>query len=156
MKNGFIYFLITSLMLSYNSIGNFENYAEKDAVEYLLNERIEIMNNFLYGTKEEDDIQYLNQELARIEKEKLLQNDLDILYKIIDNPTDFELAMSVKVDKINDLKKEDDELFINASLNWLMSGYEGEFNMVKNYDIKCVQVEGHTYLVALNYIDKDV
>ena len=156
MKNGFIYFLITSLMLSYNSIGNFENYAEKDTVEYLLNERIEIMNNFLYGTKEEEDIQYLNQELARIEKEKLLQNDLDILYKIIDNPTDFELAMSVKVDKINDLKKEDDELFINASLNWLMSGYEGEFNMVKNYDIKCVQVEGHTYLVALNYIDKDV
>ena len=30
--------------------------------------------------KEEEDIQYLNQELARIEKEKLLQNDLDILY----------------------------------------------------------------------------
>lgn len=156
MRNGFIYFLITSLMLSYNTMGNFENYAEKDEVEYLLNERIEIMNTFLYGTKEEEDIQYLNKELARIEKEKLLQNDLDILCKIIDSPTDFELAMSVKVDKINDLKKENGELFINASLNWLMCGYEGEFNMVKNYDIKCVQVEGNTYLAALNYIDKDI
>lgn len=153
MKNGFIYFLIASLMLSYNSIGNFENFEEKEQIEYLLNERIVIMNNFLYGTKDEEDIKYLNEELNRIETEQLLINDLDILYKVIDNPTDYELALSVKVDKINKLKETEDGLFINANLNWLMSGYDGEFNMVKNYDIKCVESDGEIYLAALNYLD---
>ncbi|MDD2494585.1 MAG: hypothetical protein PHE29_05260 [Tissierellia bacterium] len=156
MKNGVIYFLVASLMFSYNSIGSFENYVEKEKIEYLLNERIEIMNNFLYGTKDEEDIQYLNEELNRIEAEQLLRNDLDILYKVIDNPTDYELALSVKVDKINEIKQNEEGLFINANLNWLMSGYEGEFNMIKNYDIKCVESDGKMYLATLHYIDKDI
>jgi hypothetical protein len=156
MKNGFIYVLITSLLLSYNSMGNYENYAEKDRIEYLLNERIGIMNNFLYGVKGEEEMQYLNEELNRIEREQLLENDLQILYKIIDNPTDYELALSVKVDKINELKETDEGLYLNANLSWLMRGYEGEFNMIKNYDIKCVEYESNIYLATLNYIDNDI
>ncbi len=155
MKNSFICFMVASLLFSYNTIGSYENYKEIDSIEYLLNERIEIMNNFLYGTKNDDDIRYLNDELNRIEADELLGNDLDILYKVIDNPTDYELALSVEVDKINSLKKTDEGVLINADLNWLISGYDGEFNLNKNYDIKCIESEGKMYLAKLKYMDCD-
>jgi len=153
MKNGFIYFLVASLLFSYNSIGNYENYGEKSSIEYLLNERIAVMNDFLYGSKEEKDIENLNEKLNNIETEKLLNNDLSILYKVMDNPTDYELALSVKVDKINSLKETEAGLDINANLNWLMSGYDGEFNLIKNYDIKCIEADDKFYLTDLKYIE---
>lgn len=155
MKNSFICFLVASLLFSYNTIGSYENYKEIDSIEHLLNERIEIMNNFLYGTKNDDDIRYLNEKLKEIEADELLDNDLDILYKVIDNPTDYELALSVDVDKIKSLKKTDEGMLINADLNWLISGYDGEFNLNKNYDIKFIESEGKMYLVKLKYMDCD-
>lgn len=152
MKNSFIYLLVASLLFSYNSIGNYENHKEITSIECLLNERIEIMNDFLYGSKNVDDIKVLKENLSEIEADKLLNNDVDILYKVIDNPTDYELALNVKVDKINSLNETDDGYHINANLNWLMSGYDGEFNLVKNYDIKCIELENKIYLTELKYI----
>jgi DNA replicative helicase MCM subunit Mcm2 (Cdc46/Mcm family) len=134
-------------------MGNYENYKEIADIEYLLNERIIVMNDFLYGSKNVNDISNLKNDLSRIEAEKLLENDLDILKKVIDNPTDYELAMNVKVDKIISLEKLEDGYNINADLKWLMSGYDGEFNLVKNYDIKCVNLSDKTYLAELKYID---
>nr|WP_312577461.1 hypothetical protein [Sedimentibacter sp.] len=153
MKNGFIYLLVASLLFSYNSIGSYENHKEIGDIEYLLNERIAVMNDFLYGSKNVNDINDLQENLSKIEAEKLLDNDLDILYKIIDNPTDYELAMNVKVDKINSLDETDYGYKINADLNWLMRGYDGEFNLVKNYDIKCVELDNKTYLAELKYME---
>jgi len=153
MKKGSILLLVVLLLFSYNTIGAYENHEEIKNIEYLLNERISIMNEFLYGSKNVNDINELNENLSNIETDKLLQNDLDILYKVIDNPTDYELAISVKVDKIVSLNESDDGYSINSDLNWLMSGYDGEYNLVKNYDIKCVQIEDKTYLAELKYID---
>lgn len=149
MRNRFIFIMLLSLLFSYNSFGYYQYYEEIDSIEYLLNGRIEAMNEFLYGYK---DMGKLEEKLEKIEAENLLENDLDILYKVIDNPTDYELAMSVEVDKILSLEKDGDHMFINADLKWQMSGYDGEFTMVKNYDIKCVEVEKRIYLASLVYI----
>jgi hypothetical protein len=147
MKKRFIYIMLALLLFSYNSISAYEYHEEISDIEYLLNERIKIMNEFLYGYKDMDS---LEDKLDDIEAEKLLENDLGILSKVIDNPTDYELAMNVKVDKIYSLERtEEGELCINADLNWLMSGYDGEFNMVKNYNIKCIEVSGQMYLTLL-------
>jgi len=148
MKNGFIYIMIISLFFSYNSIENYQYYEEIESIEYLLNERIVIMNEFLYGYK---DMNSLENKLNKIEAENLLKNDLGILYKVIDNPTDYELALNVHVDKINSLLKTKNGIQINADLKWLMSGYDGEFSMIKNYNIKCVDLEKQMYLASLIY-----
>ncbi len=146
MKKRFIYIMFALLLLSYNSINAYEFHDEIDDIEYLLNKRIEIMNGFLYGSKDMDS---LEDKLDDIETEKLLENDLDILYKVIDNPTDYELAVSVEVDKIYSLEKTEDGIHINADLKWLISGYDGEFNMVRNYNIKYVEIDKQMYLAAL-------
>lgn len=146
MKKRFIYIMLALLLFSYNSISAYEYHEEISDIEKLLNERIVIMNEFLYGYK---DMNSLEDKLDDIETEKLLENDLGILEKVIDNPTDYELAMNVKVDKIYSLERTDEGIYINADLNWLMSGYDGEFNMVKNYNIKCVETDEQMYLALL-------
>lgn len=146
MKKRFILIMLVLLLFSYNSISAYEYHEEISDIEYLLNERIKIMNDFLYGYKDMDS---LEDKLNDIEAGKLLENDIGILSKVIDNPTDYELAMSVKVDKICSLERTEGELCINVDLNWLMSGYDGEFNMVRNYNIKCSEAEGQMYLTSL-------
>ncbi len=146
MKKRFILIMLVLLLFSYNSISAYEYHEEISDIEYLLNERIKIMNEFLYGYKDMDS---LEDKLNDIEAGKLLENDIGILSKVIDNPTDYELAMSVKVDKICSLERTEGELCINVDLNWLMSGYDGEFNMVRNYNIKCSEAEGQMYLTSL-------
>ena len=150
MKKRFVYIMLVLLLFSYNSISAYEYHGEISNLEYLLNGRIVAMNEFLYGKK---DMAVLNDKLNGVEKEELLENDICILKKIIDNPTDYELAMSVKVDKINRLERTEDELLVNADLNWLMSGYDGEFNMVRNYDIRCVEVYDKMYLTSLSVLN---
>jgi hypothetical protein len=153
MKKSFIILLMILLLFSYNSIGAYENHKEIEEVEHLLNVRIDVMNDFLYGSKNANDINELNEGLSKIEIDKLLENDLSILYKVIDNPTDYELALSVKVDEIISLEETDYGYKLNANLNWLMSGYDGEFNLIKNYNIKCMQIDDKTYIAELKYIE---
>lgn len=146
MKKRFIYIMLFLLLFSYNSISAFEYHEEITDIEYLLNQRIEIMNEFLYGFK---DLRSLENKLNDIETDKLLANDIDILSKVMDSPTDYELAMGVKVDKILSLEYVEDCLIINADLKWHMSGYDGEFDMIRNYDIKCVEIDNQLYLASL-------
>lgn len=146
MKKRFICIMLILLLFSFNKISGYEFHEEIGDIEFLLNKRIEIMNEFLYGNKDMDS---LEDKLNKIEAENLLKNDLDILRKVIDCPTDYELAMNVKVDKINNLEQIEDTIYINVDLNWLMSGYDGEFNMIRNYDIKCMEIEDQMYLTSL-------
>lgn len=150
MKKRFIYIMLVMLIFSYNSISAYEYHHETSDLEYLLNGRIAVMNEFLYGEK---NLEELKERLSGIESEELLKNDICILEKVIGNPTDYELALKVKVDKISSLKRTGEELLINADLNWLMSGYDGEFNMVRNYDISCIEVFGQMYLTSLSIIN---
>ena len=150
MKKRFVLIMLVLLLFSYNSIGAYEYHEEITEIEYLLNKRIEIMNEFLYGVK---SLNSLESKLKEIEIESILENDVDILEKVIDNPTDYELAVSVCVDKINTLDQTDECIYVNLDLNWLMRGYEGEFNMVKNYDIKCTLVEERLYLASFSIND---
>ena len=152
MKKRFIITMIILLLFSYTSINGYEYHKETDTIEHLLNERITIMNEFLYGYKDMDS---LKEKLSKIESGNLLQNDLDILYKVMDSPTDYELAMNVKVHEIYNMELTDDGYLVNADLNWLMRGYDGEFNLIRNYNIKCIEADKQLYLAKLT-IQNDI
>ncbi|HQB64053.1 MAG TPA: hypothetical protein PLL21_06680, partial [Sedimentibacter sp.] len=104
------------------------------------------------GYKDMDD---LEAKLCKIETGSLLQNDLAILHKVMDSPTDYELAINAKVDKIYEAVKEDEEYSINADLKWLMRGYDGEFNLIRNYSIKCIDMDEEFYLTELTLKDRE-
>ena len=146
MKKRFVLIMLALLLFSYNSISEYEYHEEIADIETLLNQIIVIMNDFLYGFK---DMNLLEDRLNDIETEKLLENDLGILSKVVDNPTDYELAVSVKVHKIHSLERSEDAIYINADLNWQMSGYDGEYNMIRNYNIKCIEFDKQLYLASL-------
>lgn len=152
MKKRFIITMILLLLFSYNSINGYEYHKEIDTIEYLLNERIKIINEFLYGCQDMDN---LEKKLNEIESDNLLENDLDILYKVVDCPTDYELAMNVKVHEINSIELLDFGYSVNADLNWFMSGYDGEFNLIKNYDIKCIEQDGKIYITKLMILNNN-
>ena len=145
--------MLLLLLFSYSSINGYEYHKEISTVEYLLNERIKIINEFLYGSQ---DMDRLEKKLNKIESDNLLENDLDILCKVIDCPTDYELAMNVKVHKINSIEMIDDGYSLNADLNWFMGGYDGEFNLIKNYDIKCIEQDEQVYLAKLMILNNDI
>jgi len=150
MRKRFLLTMVLLLIYSYTSINGYEYREETNTLEYLLNERIKIMNEFLYGYKDMND---LEKKLKIIERDNLLENDLSILCKVMDCPTDYELAMSVKVHKINDLEIVGDEIIINADLDWSMSGYDGEYNLIRNYEIKCVENNKQMYLSQLKIMN---
>ncbi|WP_326910376.1 hypothetical protein [Sedimentibacter sp. MB31-C6] len=152
MKKGIMYILIVLLLFSYKTIEGYEYHKEVTIIEQLLNERITIMNDFLYNGK---DLKDLEEKLNKIEAGDQLENDLDILSKVIDNPTDFELSKNVKVEKINKLDKTEDGIDINADLNWLIEGYDGEYNLIKNYNIKCLECNNIIYLSMLKYVENE-
>jgi hypothetical protein len=145
--------MLLLLLFSYSSINGYEYHKEISTVEYLLNERIKIINEFLYGSQ---DMDRLEKKLNKIESDNLLENDLDILCKVIDCPTDYELAMNVKVHKINSIEMIDDGYYLNADLNWFMGGYDGKFNLIKNYDIKCIEQDEQVYLAKLMILNNDI
>lgn len=146
MKKRFIITMILLLLFSYNSISGYEYHEEINTIEYLLNERIKVINEFLYGYQ---DMDRLERKLNEIELDNLLENDLDILCKVIDCPTDYELAMDVKIHKINSIELTDIGYSVNADLNWLMGGYDGEFSLIKNYHINCIEQDSQMYLAKL-------
>ncbi len=152
MKKRFIFTMILLLLFSYNSINGYEYHNEIKTIENLLNGRIKIINEFLYSCQDMDS---LEKKLNKIEAGNLLQNDLDILYKVIDCPTDYELAMNVKIHKINSIELTDSGYWVNADLNWFMSGYDGEFNLIKNYHIKCIEEDGQIYLAKLMILNNN-
>lgn len=152
MKRRFILTMILLLLFSYNSINGYEYHNEINTIEYLLNERIKVINEFLYSCQ---DMDTLEKKLNKIESDILLENDLDILNKVIDCPTDYELAMNVEIQKINSIELDELGFFVNADLNWLMRGYDGEFNLIKNYDIKCVERDSQVYLAKLMILNNN-
>ncbi len=151
-KRRFIFTMILLLLFSYNSINGYEYHKEIDTVENLLNQRIKVINEFLYSCQDMDS---LEKKLNKIEAGNLLQNDLDILCKVIDCPTDYELAMNVEVHKIKSIELTDSGYSVNADLNWLMRGYDGEFNIIKNYHIKCIEQDSQMYLAKLMILNNN-
>lgn len=148
-----IFILIVILILSYNSIGAYKYYEEIETVEFLMNKRIEIMNSFIYGEK---NLSILEEQLGKIEQGKLLSNDINVISKIIDNPTEYEVASKIEVLKVNKVETIGNNVSVNVDLKWFMIGNENKYTFSRAYNVDYTQRGSNKYLSEFKKISSEV
>ncbi len=149
MKKSIIILVSIMFIFSLYAIESFSEDNEINKIEQLLNKRIDIINEYLY---EEQDFLKLKERLEKIERSTLLNSDLDVLSRVMNNPTDYELAKSVKVENIINIDYKEESIDLDAILNWKSYGYEGEKNTLKKYQIQCILIDNKMYLKNLENI----
>lgn len=158
----FVYFFIIASMLSIGALGRYENFKEQYEVERLLNERIVIINNFLYSEKDENDIRVLENlkdNLSKIENEAQLDSDMSLLTHIYNNPTDYEYTTKVKIKKIRSIEITENSIKMLANLEWtiLNSDFGKKIsiasNLIKDYNITCTIKNKNIYLTNIKFVE---
>lgn len=149
MKNPIIYLLIIAFIFSYGTVEGVENYKNIKQVEELLNYRITIINNFMYGEK---DLSDLKDKLSIIETDKIYDSDVNFMTVIYYNPTDYEKTNKVVIKKVKKIEMNNNELTILATLEWLIESKDElsiETIFINDYNIKCVLKDNKLYLASL-------
>ncbi|GEM_PF-329900 len=155
----FVYFFIITSMLSMGALGRYENFKEQYEVERLLNERIAIINNFLYGEKDDKVLENLKKDLSKIENEAQLDSDMSLLTHIYNNPTDYEYTTKVKIKKIKSIEITENSVKMLANLEWTI--LNGETNnkipiassFIKDYNISCIIKNKNMYLTNIKFVE---
>lgn len=149
MKKSIVILVAVMFVFSLYALESFSENNEINNIEKLLNKRIKIINDYLY---EEQDFLKLKERLEQIEKSTLLNSDLDVLSRVINNPTDYELAKSVKIENVINIDSKEKSIDLDAILNWKSYGYEGEKNTLKKYQVQCIFIDEEMYLKNLKNV----
>jgi len=133
----------------------FDSVNEANQIEELLNKRIDIINAFLYGDKDLEKLEKLEKDLSKIEDEKLLKTDIDILTHIYHNPTDYERTTKVKINKVKEIEVTKDSVKMLANLQWTILANGDlpiETSLIKDYNISCVFKDKKMYLTNMEFV----
>lgn len=156
MKSVVVYFFIVAFIISFSCLEQFDSVNEVNQIEELLNERISIINAFLYGDKSLEILEKLEKELSKIEDEKLLKTDIDILTHIYNNPTDYERTTKVKINEVKKIEVTKDSVKMLANLQWTILA-NGELpietSLIKDYNISCVFKDKKMYLTNMEFVE---
>ncbi len=155
MKNVIIYFFIITFIFSFSYLEQFDSVNEANQIEELLNKRIDIINAFLYGDKDLEKLEKLEKDLSKIEDEKLLKTDIDILTHIYHNPTDYERTTKVKINKVKEIEVTKDSVKMLANLQWTILANGDlpiETSLIKDYNISCVFKDKKMYLTNMEFV----
>jgi len=155
MKNVIIYFFIITFIFSFSYLEQFDSVNEANQIEELLNKRIDIINAFLYGDKDLEKLEKLEKDLSKIEDEKLLKTDIDILTHIYHNPTDYERTTKVKINKVKEIQVTKNSVKMLANLQWTILANGAlpiETSLIKDYNISCVFKDKKMYLTNMEFV----
>jgi len=133
----------------------FDSVNEANQIEELLNKRIDIINAFLYGDKDLEKLEKLEKDLSKIEDEKLLKTDIDILTHIYHNPTDYERTTKVKINKVKEIQVTKNSVKMLANLQWTILANGDlpiETSLIKDYNISCVFKDKKMYLTNMEFV----
>ena len=156
MKSLVVYFFLITFIFSFSYLEQFESVIEVNQIEELLNKRIDIINTFLYGDKNLDILKDLEKDLSKIEDEKLLKADMEILTHIYHNPTDYERTTKVKINEVKNIEVTKDAVKMLANLQWTILA-NGELpietSLIKDYNISCVFKDKKMYLTNMEFVE---
>ncbi len=154
MRSTIVYFFIVALIFSFGFIEQYDNVSETNQIESLLNQRIDIINTFLYG--DDKDLEILEKALSVIEADKLLETDMEILTHIYYNPTEYERTNKVAINKVKKIEVVGDTVNMLAELKWnIISGEDLpiETSLVKDYNISCIVKDKKMYLTNMKFVE---
>lgn len=152
MKNGLVFILIAAMLSSFGMLDRNVSYVEPDQIEDLLNQRVEILNEYLYKNKNYEELEL---KLKKIETGEILKKDLESMSYIADNPTDLDLTKSVTVGKIDNMSNINGNIDINLQLCWIIGQYnqlDVETSLIKDYNLKCTKINNKLYLTQMTII----
>lgn len=152
MKNGLVFILIAAMLSSFGMLDRNVSYVEPDQIEALLNQRVEILNEYLYKNKNYEELEL---KLKKIETGEILKKDLESMSYIADNPTDLDLTKSVTVGKIGNMSNINGNIDINLQLCWIIGQYnqlDVETSLIKDYNLKCTKINNKLYLTQMTII----
>lgn len=158
----FVYFFIIASMLSVGALGKYENFKEEYEVERILNERIAIINNFLYSEKDENDtrvLEDLKDSLTKMEAGAQLESDMSLLTHIFYNPTDYEYTTKVKIKKIKTIDITENSIKMLANLEWTILNNNSNnkipvaSSFIKDYNITCTIKNNNIYLTNFKFVE---
>jgi hypothetical protein len=154
----FVYFFIITSILSVGALGRYENYKEMYEIERLLNERIIIINDFLYGEKNDKVLEELKDKLSKIELDAQLESDMSLLTHIYHNPSDYEYTSKVKIKEIKNIEITDNSIEMIANLEWTVFSNDFEDKLakdkfVKDYNVKCTIKNNKLYLANIKFVE---
>lgn len=157
MKAVIIYFFIVTFVISFGVLEQFDNISEVNQIEKLLNERINIINDFLYGDKDDEVLEKLKKDLSKIEDKNLLESDMSLLTYIYNNPTDYERTTRVRIKEIKEIEITETSIKILANLEWtVLTGEEElpiETSLIKDYNIDCIIKDKKMYLTNMKFVE---
>ncbi len=157
MKSVIIYFFIVTFVISFGVLEQFDNISEVNQIEKLLNERINIINDFLYGDKDDEVLEKLKKDLSEIEDKNLLESDMSLLTYIYNNPTDYERTTRVRIKEIKNIEITETSIKILANLEWtVLTGEEElpiETSLIKDYNIDCIIKDKKMYLTNMKFVE---
>ena len=156
MKSLFIYFFILTFIFSFGYLEQHDSISEVNQIEKLLNERIKIINDFLYADKDIEALEKLEKELSNIEDARLLKADMDTLTRIYYNPTDYERTTRVKIKQVKEINVSEDMIEMLANLEWTIlenGDLAIESSFMKDYNISCVFKNKKLYLTNMEFVE---
>ena len=157
MKAVIIYFFIVTFVISFGVLEQFDNISEVNQIEKLLNEKINIINDFLYGDKDDEVLEKLKKDLSEIEDKNLLESDMSLLTYIYNNPTDYERTTRVIIKEIKNIEITETSIKILANLEWtVLTGEEElpiETSLIKDYNIDCIFKDKKMYLTNMKFVE---
>lgn len=124
-----------------------------EVVEELLVKRLEIMNRAFY--EEDFDIKSTKLDLEAVERGQILEEDLDYIQKLKEEPSCVEYVHNLRVLNIFNTESKDNLYNFQTKVIWYMFEHEGkELEIEVAYSIEILREKDMYYLLSIRPIEK--
>lgn len=154
LRTIFIFVLIIFLnklnVHTYSYSNRYKN-IDLQEVEELLNYRNNIMKDGLFNNR---DIKIIERQLSEVEKGEILYNDIDIIKKLRECPTDYAYPLELKISSIEGVVYNELLAEFHLKIQWEISYLNNEETKEELlYKIQIVDYKGSLFICGIEIIE---